>query len=139
MRRRNVIKESGYVTTRQAAGLLGVSLSTAMRMFDKGILSGDKNKITYRRKVDLDSVEKLASSFGINPHGRGKARGKHFSTGEAAVMLEISRSTVSRMFDKGVLYGVKNPLTHERMVSFNSIKKLADSVGLEIQKEGGES
>jgi len=39
------------------------------------------------------------------------------STGEAAILLGISRATVCRMFDKGILHGKKNPITGERKIS----------------------
>jgi CheY-like chemotaxis protein len=44
-----------------------------------------------------------------------------FTTGEAAKLLDISRSTVSRKFDKGVLLGKKNQITGERMINRESI------------------
>lgn len=43
------------------------------------------------------------------------------STGEAARVLNISRSTVSRSFDQGILQGKKNPITGERLISRESI------------------
>lgn len=47
---------------------------------------------------------------------------KHFlTTGEAASMLGISRSTVSRRFDAGALRGKVNPVTGERMISRQSV------------------
>ena len=47
-----------------------------------------------------------------------------YSTGEAAQILNISRSTVSRKFDLGLLAGKKNPITGERFVSRESIEAL---------------
>jgi hypothetical protein len=46
---------------------------------------------------------------------------KFYTTGEAAELLNISRSTISRKFDRGVLFGKKNPITGERMISRESI------------------
>lgn len=43
------------------------------------------------------------------------------TTGEAAVMLEVSRSTVSRRFDKGELQGRVHPITGERLISRQSV------------------
>jgi CheY-like chemotaxis protein len=43
------------------------------------------------------------------------------STGEAAQLLNISRSTVSRSFDQGILQGKKNPITGERLISRESM------------------
>jgi hypothetical protein len=46
---------------------------------------------------------------------------EYFSTGEAARMLGISRSTVSRRFDEGALLGKAHPITGERLISAESI------------------
>jgi len=46
---------------------------------------------------------------------------KYFTTGEVAKLLDISRSTVMRKFDKGIFRGKKNPITGERMVSRESL------------------
>lgn len=43
------------------------------------------------------------------------------STGEASELLNISRSTVSRSFDQGILQGKKNPITGERLISRESL------------------
>ncbi len=43
------------------------------------------------------------------------------TTGEASKLLNISLSTVSRNFDKGVLTGQKNPITGERHISRESL------------------
>ncbi len=46
---------------------------------------------------------------------------KFYTTGEAADLLNISRSTISRKFDRNVFFGKKNPITGERMISRESI------------------
>jgi len=46
------------------------------------------------------------------------------TTGEAATMLEISRSTVSRRFDKGELRGRVHPITGERLISRQSVLEI---------------
>ncbi len=43
------------------------------------------------------------------------------TTGEAAQLVNISRSTISRNFDKGLFQGKKNPITGERMISRESL------------------
>jgi len=43
------------------------------------------------------------------------------TTGEAAKLVEISRSTISRNFDKGIFQGRKNPITGERFISRESL------------------
>ena len=46
---------------------------------------------------------------------------KFLTTGEAAKALDISRSTVTRKFDKDELQGKKHPITGERLISRESI------------------
>lgn len=46
----------------------------------------------------------------------------YLSTGEAAQILNISRSTVSRRFDAGLLEGKLNPITGERLISRKSVE-----------------
>ena len=43
------------------------------------------------------------------------------TTGEASKLLNISRSTVSRNFDKEILHGQRNPITGERLISWESL------------------
>ncbi|HYB20399.1 MAG TPA: hypothetical protein VEH09_05695 [Thermodesulfobacteriota bacterium] len=43
------------------------------------------------------------------------------TTGEAAKLVSISRSTISRNFDKGIFQGRKNPITGERLISRESL------------------
>lgn len=43
------------------------------------------------------------------------------TTGEASKMVNISRSTISRNFDKGIFQGKKNPITGERLISRESL------------------
>ena len=44
-----------------------------------------------------------------------------YTTGDVAQLLSISRATVSRKFDAGLLDGKKNPITGERLISRNSL------------------
>lgn len=44
-----------------------------------------------------------------------------YTTGDAAQLLSISRATVSRKFDAGILQGKKNPITGERLISYDSL------------------
>jgi excisionase family DNA binding protein len=54
--------------------------------------------------------------------GHGIMRKEHYlSTGEAAELLHVSRSTVSRRFDEGLLRGTVNPITGERLISRDSV------------------
>lgn len=54
------------------------------------------------------------------------------TTGEAAQLLNISRSTISRKFDRGVFGGKKNPITGERMVSRESLEVFAKQYNLQL-------
>lgn len=56
---------------------------------------------------------------------------KLFTTGEAAEILGISRATVARKYDKGILSGTKNPITAERMISFESVAELMKDYNLD--------
>lgn len=47
---------------------------------------------------------------------------EYLSTGEAAKVLGISRSTVSRKFDEGSLFGKAHSITGERLISAESIE-----------------
>lgn len=54
---------------------------------------------------------------------KGKA---YLSTGEAAKVLGISRSTVSRRFDEGTLVGKAHPITGERLISVESVERFLE-------------
>lgn len=54
------------------------------------------------------------------------------TTGEAADLLKVSRSTVSRRFDKGELRGEVNRITGERMVRRDSVTELMRERGLSV-------
>ena len=54
------------------------------------------------------------------------------TTGEAAAVLNISRSTISRKFDRGVFQGKKNPITGERMVGRESLEAFAKQFNLQL-------
>jgi CheY-like chemotaxis protein len=47
---------------------------------------------------------------------------EYLSTGEAARMLGLSRSTVARRFDEGALKGKSHPITGERLISARSVQ-----------------
>src|SRR5512137_1799699 len=54
------------------------------------------------------------------------------TTGEAAKLVSISRSTISRNFDKGVFQGKKNPITGERMISRESLANFMKQFNLPV-------
>jgi len=59
-------------------------------------------------------------------------RDEYVSTGEAAKILNISRSTISRRFDAGLFRGKVNPITGERLLSLASIKSFVEKHRLPI-------
>lgn len=62
----------------------------------------------------------------------------YLTTGEAAKLLKISRSTVSRKYDQGQLRGKTNPITGERMVSRESIVSFLKQYHMPVEGiEGG--
>jgi hypothetical protein len=58
---------------------------------------------------------------------------KFYTTGEAAELLTISRSTISRKFDRGVFFGRKNPITGERMISRESLTAFMKQYNLPME------
>jgi excisionase family DNA binding protein len=58
-------KDIEYISTREAAKMLGISLSTVVRYFDRGILTGEKNPITNRRYVSRETVVSLMEKYGM--------------------------------------------------------------------------
>ena len=58
-------KDDEYLSTREAGKMLGISLSSAMRYFDKGILTGKKHPITNWRYVSKKSVLSLMKKYGM--------------------------------------------------------------------------
>jgi transposase len=58
-------KGEEYISTREAGKMLGISLSTVARYFDKGILTGEKNPITNWRYVGRKSLLSLMQKHGI--------------------------------------------------------------------------
>jgi len=63
---------------------------------------------------------------------------EYFTTGEAAELINISRSTISRKFDRGVFFGKKNPITGERMISRESITTFMQQYHLPLDAMGEE-
>jgi len=58
-------KDGEYISTKEAGKMLGISLSTAMRYFDNGILKGKKHPITNWRYVSRESVLSLMKKYGM--------------------------------------------------------------------------
>ena len=56
-----------------------------------------------------------------------------YTTGEAAELLKISRSTISRKFDRGGISGKKNPITGERLVARESLLTFLKEHNLPIE------
>ncbi len=56
-----------------------------------------------------------------------------YTTGEAAEVLQISRSSISRKFDRGIISGKKNPVTGERLVSRESLVAFMEQHHLPVE------
>jgi len=56
-----------------------------------------------------------------------------YTTGEAAELLNISRSTISRKFDRGGISDKKNPITGERLVARESLLTFLKERNLPIE------
>jgi hypothetical protein len=54
---------------------------------------------------------------------RDMSGNEYLSTGEAARILGLSRSTVARRFDEGSLKGKSHPITGERLISAKSVQE----------------
>jgi ABC-type enterochelin transport system ATPase subunit len=54
-----------YISPRGAGKMLGVSLFTAIRYLDKGILTGKKHPITNWRYISKESVLSLMKKYGM--------------------------------------------------------------------------
>ncbi len=61
-----------------------------------------------------------------------KSRDDYFTTGEAARLLSISRSSVSRRFDSGALWGKSNRVTGERLVHRSSLRAFMEEHDLPV-------
>jgi CheY-like chemotaxis protein len=55
------------------------------------------------------------------------------TTGEASKLINISRSTISRNFDKGIFQGKKNPITGERFISRDSLISFMKQYNLPLE------
>ena len=56
-----------------------------------------------------------------------------YSTGEAAQLLNISRATISRKFDQGMISGKRNPITGERFISRESLVAIMNQYSLPLE------
>lgn len=82
----------------------------------------------------LIKVAPIGGAEYLRPHvdDMSTLRDDYFTTGEAARLLNISRSSVSRRFDTGVLWGKTNPVTGERLVHRNSLRAFLEQHGLPV-------
>jgi two-component system chemotaxis response regulator CheY len=55
-----------------------------------------------------------------------------FTTGEVAELLQISKSTVSRKFDRGIFLGRKNSITNERSITRASLEDFMRRYGMSL-------
>ena len=66
-------------------------------------------------------VVRFCNSSALRQKETGMTSKEFLTTGEAAKLVNISRSTISRNFDKGIFQGKKNPITGERLISRESL------------------
>jgi excisionase family DNA binding protein len=66
--------------------------------------------------------------------GRIKMPDDFISTGEAAKMLDIGRTTVNRYFAQGVLTGEQHPITNLRRINRASVLALMQKYGMKWQE-----
>ena len=57
---------------------------------------------------------------------------RYLTTKEAALLLNISQSTVQRYADKGLIKAEKNPLTGRRAILTHSVVNLAAEYGIPL-------
>ncbi len=55
----------GYISTREAAKMLGIAMSRVYRYFDWGILTGEQHPVTHLRKIEKASVLALMRTYGM--------------------------------------------------------------------------
>jgi hypothetical protein len=55
-----------------------------------------------------------------------------FTTGEVAELLQISKSTVARKFDRGIFLGRKNSITNERSITRASLEDFMRRYGMSL-------
>ena len=60
--------------------------------------------------------------------------GDYVSTGRAAALLGVSRATVSRKFDQGLLLGKVNPITKERLIRRSSLLAFMEHYHLPVPR-----
>ncbi len=131
-------KERQGLTTGEVARKLGISQSTAIELFDRGILTGWKHPGTSWRVIDRKSTDALAKLKGWSRGPRSRKTSKILSgsetpppkqgltTREVEKMLGgiISQRTVIRYFDKGILKGGRHPVTGWRLIDPKSVEAL---------------
>jgi excisionase family DNA binding protein len=70
----------------------------------------------------------------MRPKGALKMKDGFISTGEAAKMLGIGRTTVNRYFAQGVLTGEQHPITNLRRINRASVLALLEKYGMKWQE-----
>ena len=63
------------------------------------------------------------------------ASNEFLTTGQTADLLKVSRSTVSRKYDQGLIRGQTNPITGERMISRDSVVSLMRQYNIPVPEQ----
>lgn len=106
-------REKVWLTTGQAAEILGISVTEVRRLVDRGLLDGERvasrtglardvrgRELPGYRRVGEASVQAMAQAAKDVDPGKG-----WITTGQAAAMLGISVPRVRRLVDSGRLEG----------------------------------
>jgi hypothetical protein len=59
----------GYISTGEAAKMLGMDRLTVGRYLDRGILTGEHHPITHYRRIKKESVIALMKKYGMKWEG----------------------------------------------------------------------
>jgi len=65
----------GFISTGEAAKMLGIARSSVIRYLAKGILAGEQRPITNLRRIKKESVLALLEKYGMKCEGKIEMQG----------------------------------------------------------------
>src|SRR6185369_8979055 len=115
-----------FLTINEAALLLGVSIKTLRRWDEKGMLSAIRT-VGNQRRYDLSEIEKLQGKK-VKTVLRKKvaAANAHLSINDTALQLGISRKTLRRWEQKGIITA-RTTSANQKIFMVKDIEKLKDN------------
>ncbi len=131
------------LTTGEASKVLGVSIRTVIRYFDKGIVTGLRNPATRYRMVDRKSIKALEAlkrkrantiRKAVDDFAERRSKRQGLTTGEVSRMLGMPRDRVVTLFDQGTLTGYKHPVRGWMVIDRESVEALAKESGIELSE-----